>query len=108
MVDPTKIKDIFYWARSTLIIEIWSFVGLAGYYKQFVEGFSLIATPLTQLNRLDVPFEWSSQYESSFRKLKDLLTIAPVMTLLVEGESFTVYFDASSIGLCCVLLQQSE
>jgi hypothetical protein len=95
MVDLVKIEAICGWARPTFVTEIRSFVGLAGYYRRFVEGFSTIAAPLTRLTRQDVPFVWSEECESSFRKLKELLTTAPVLTLPVEGESFSVYCDAS-------------
>ncbi|XP_049392185.1 uncharacterized protein LOC125856636 [Solanum stenotomum] len=74
MVDPTKIAAIRGWVRSTSVTEVRSFVGLASYYRRFVEGFSTIATPLTRLTLLDVLFEWSEECELSFRKLKELLT----------------------------------
>ncbi|WMV50625.1 hypothetical protein MTR67_044010 [Solanum verrucosum] len=62
--------------------------------------------PLTRLNFLDVPFEWSEECELSFRKLKEFLNIAPILTLPIEGERIMVYCDASGVILCCVLMQQ--
>ena len=65
-------------------------MGLAGYYRQFVQSFSTIAAPLTRLTRQDVHFQWSDECEQSFQKLKTLLTSAPVLTLPEEGVDFTV------------------
>ncbi|KAH0730058.1 hypothetical protein KY289_001246 [Solanum tuberosum] len=107
-VDPAKIEAIRDWHRPTSIIEVRSFVGLASYYRHFVEGFSTIAVPLTRLTRCDVPFVWSEECEASFLRLKELLTIALILTLLVEGEGFTVYCDASGVGLGYVLMQQGR
>ena len=85
-----------------------SFVGLAGYYQRFVQSFSTIAAPLTRLTRQDVGFQWSDECEESFQKLKTLLTSAPVLTLPEEGVDFTVYCDASGIGLGGVLMQKGK
>ncbi|CAN4115624.1 unnamed protein product [Withania somnifera] len=89
-------------------MEVRSFIGLAGYYRRFVEGFLTIAAPLTRMTRKDVAFRWSEDCESSFVKLKDLLTTAPVLTLPVEGQGFSVYCDASGIGPGCVLMRQGK
>ncbi|XP_055824330.1 uncharacterized mitochondrial protein AtMg00860-like [Solanum dulcamara] len=86
-VNPIKIEAIRGWARTTSVMEIQSFIGLAGYYRRFIKGFSTIAAPLTSLTRQDVPFVWSEECESSFGKLKEFLTTAPVLNLPVEGES---------------------
>ena len=107
-VDPTKIEAIRDWDRPTSVTEVRSFVGLASYYRHFVEGFSTIAAPLTRLTRQDIPFVWSEECEMSFLKLKDLLTSASISTLPVEGEGFTIYCDASSVGVGCVLMQHDR
>ena len=86
--------------------EIRSFVGLAGYYRRFIEGFSKIAAPLTQLTRKDQPFAWTDRCEESFLKLKQKLTSAPVLVIPDTGKSFKVYCDASHQGLGCVLMQE--
>ncbi|XP_015078162.1 uncharacterized protein LOC107021966 [Solanum pennellii] len=107
-VDSTKIEAIRDWDRPTSVTEVRSFVGLASYYRRFVEGFSTIAAPLTRLTRQDIPFVWSEECEMSFLKLKELLTSAPILTLPIEGESFTIYCDASGVGVGCVLMQQGR
>ena len=56
-MDPNKIKAIVNWAVPTNVSEIRSFLGLGGYYRRFVEGFSRIATPLTRLTRKNAKFD---------------------------------------------------
>ena len=73
-------------------------MGLAGYYRRFVQSFSIMAAPLTRLTRHDVSFQWSDKCEGSFQKLKILLTSSPMLTLLEEGVDFTVYCVASGVG----------
>ena len=107
-VDPAKIEAVRGWTRPTSPTEIRSFVGLAGYYRRFVQSFSTIAAPLTRLTRQDVGFQWSDECEESFQKLKTLLTSAPMLTLPEEGVDFTVYCDASGVGLGGVLMQKGK
>ncbi|XP_015084222.1 uncharacterized protein LOC107027624 [Solanum pennellii] len=108
MVDPKNIETVRDWVRPASVTEIQSFLGLAGYYRRFVEGFSSIASPLTRLTQKEVTFQWSDECEVSFQKLKTLLTTAPILTLPVEEEGFVVYCDASRIGLGCVLMQKGK
>ena len=104
-VDPEKVKAVLEWPRPTNVTEIRSFLGLAGYYRRFVEGFSKIAVPLTRLTQKEVRFEWSDVCEKSFQLLKEKLISAPVLALLVSDQEFTVYSDASIQDLGCVLMQ---
>jgi hypothetical protein len=107
-VDPKKIEAVLRWERPTNVTEIHSFLGLAGYYRRFIEGFSTIASPMTRLTRKEVKFEWSKECETSFQELKSRLTSAPVLALPKEQEGFVVYSDASSKGLGCVLMQHGR
>ena len=107
-VDPQKVEAVLKWERPTSVTEIRSFLGLAGYYRRFIEGFSLIATPLTQLTRKDKKWVWSEECEASFQELKRRLTTAPVLTLPSGTEGFVVYSDASGKGLGCVLMQHGK
>ena len=91
MVDPKKIDSVRDWVRPASVTEIRSFLGLDGYYKRFVEGFSSIASPLIRQTQKEVTFQWSDECEISFQKLKTLLTTTPILTLPVEGEGFVVY-----------------
>ncbi|KAJ4710029.1 Retrotransposon protein, putative, Ty3-gypsy subclass [Melia azedarach] len=107
-VDPQKIKAMVNWERPTSVTEVRSFLGLAGYYRRFVEGFSKIVGPLTKLTRKNVKFEWTDDCEQSFQELKKRLTSAPVLTLPSGTEGFMVYSDASRQGLGCVLMQHGN
>ncbi|KAL0536694.1 hypothetical protein IC582_025654 [Cucumis melo] len=96
------------WPRSSIVSEIRSFLGLAGYYRRFVEDFSHIASPLTQLTRKGTPFVWSPACESSFQELKQKLVSAPVLTVPDGSGSFVIYSDTSKKELDCVLMQQGK
>ena len=104
-VDPSKVEVVLKWECPKLVTEIRSFVGLAGYYKRFIEGFSKIVSPLTQLTRKDQPFAWTDRCEESFLELKQKLTSAHVLVILDASKPFEVYYDASYQGLGCVLMQ---
>ena len=107
-VDPKKIEAIIDWPRPTTVTEVRSFLGLAGYYRRFVKDFSKIAAPLTRLTQKNVRFNWTDRCEKHFQLLKDLLTSAPVLTLPSGDEGYTVYYDASRVGLGCVLMQNRK
>ncbi|KAL0537052.1 hypothetical protein IC582_026020 [Cucumis melo] len=107
-VDPAKIEAVTGWTRPSTVSEVRSFLGLAGYYRRFVENFSRIATPLTQLTRKGVPFVWSKACEDSFQTLKQKLVTAPVLTVPDGSGSFVIHIDASKKGLGCVLMQQGK
>ncbi|KAI5351508.1 hypothetical protein L3X38_004399 [Prunus dulcis] len=92
----------------TSITEVRSFLGLAGYNRRFVEGFSAIAAPLTHLTRKGVKFEWSDECQKSFNELKTRLTTAPVLALPDDSGNFVIYSDASQQGLGCVLMQHAR
>ncbi|KAL0537248.1 hypothetical protein IC582_026223 [Cucumis melo] len=107
-VDPAKIEAVTGWTRPSTVSEVRSFLGLAGYYRRFVENFSRIATPLTQLTRKGALFVWSKACEDSFQNLKQKLVTAPVLTVPDGSGSFVIYSDASKKGLGCVLMQQGK
>ncbi|KAH0738661.1 hypothetical protein KY290_037366 [Solanum tuberosum] len=107
-VDTRKIETVQNWPRPTSPTEIRSFLGLAGYYRRFVEGFSSIASPLTKLTQKAVKFQWSEACEKSFQELKKRLITAPVLTLPEGTQGFVVYCDASRVGLGCVLMQNGK
>ena len=71
-VDPSKVKDVLDWSAPTTVSEIRSFLGLAGYYLRFIEGFSKITKPMTELLKKDKKFVWTEDYERSFNELKSV------------------------------------
>ncbi|XP_070025891.1 uncharacterized protein [Nicotiana sylvestris] len=77
MVDPQKIAAVKNWPRPTTPSEVRSFLGLAGYYRRFMEGFSTLASPLTKLTQNTVKFQWSDACEKSFQELKSRLIATP-------------------------------
>ncbi|CAL9086561.1 unnamed protein product [Musa textilis] len=107
-VDPHKIEAVTKWKRPSNVSEIRSFLGLAGYYRRFVEGFSKIAAPLTRLTQKNIKFIWDDKCQRSFQELKKRLTSAPILVIPSGGEGFIVYSDASLQGLGCVLMQNER
>ncbi|XP_016721143.1 uncharacterized protein [Gossypium hirsutum] len=107
-VDPKKIEAVLEWKSPRSVTKVRSFLGLAGYYRRFVEGFSFIAAPLTKLLHKDVVFEWTKARQKSFEQLKEVLTKAPMLTQLEPGNDSMVYSDASYLGLDCVLMQEGK
>ncbi|WVZ97973.1 hypothetical protein U9M48_043468 [Paspalum notatum var. saurae] len=108
LVDPNKIEAVSNWKTPRNVTEIRSFLGLAKYYRRFIENFSKIAKPMTELLKDKVSFEWNDKCEKSFQCLKDKLTTTPVLTLPDLQEDFVVYCDASRQGLGCVLMQDNH
>ena len=107
-MDPIKIEAIQNWEVPRNASEIRSFMGLAGYYRIFIKDFSRIAVPLTSLTRKEAKFEWGETQEKAFSTLKDLLTHAPILSLPEGNDDFSVYSDASRLGLGCVLMQRGK
>jgi hypothetical protein len=107
-IDPSKITSIMERKAPTNPTEVRAFLGLAGYYRKFVEGFSSIAHPLTQLLKKDKKFEWTEKCEQSFQELKKRLVSAPILTMPDITKSFDVYCDASKLGLGSVLMQDGK
>ncbi|GJY52827.1 putative reverse transcriptase domain-containing protein [Tanacetum coccineum] len=107
-VDPTKIKSIKDWASPKTSTEIWHVLGLAGYYRRFIEGFSKIAKPMTKLTQKKVKFVWGDKQEAAFQLLKQKLCSAPILALPEGSEDFIAYCDASIKGLGAVLMQREK
>ena len=85
-VYPTKIEAVVNWKPPRNITEVRSFLGLVGYYRRFVRGFSVIASPLTKLLRKGIKFEWTDKCQNSFEQLKGMLVEAPVLTQPTLGN----------------------
>ena len=94
--------------RPTYAIDFRSFVGLTGYYRRFVEGFSSITSSLTRLTQKMVKFRWSHDCEKSIAQLKTRLTTTPVLSLLEGCDGYVIYCNASRVGLGWVLMQRDK
>nr|GEV24809.1 putative reverse transcriptase domain-containing protein [Tanacetum cinerariifolium] len=103
-VDPTKIESIKYWAPPKTLTKICQFLGLAGYYRRFIEGFSKIAKSMTKLTQKGIKFDWGEKEENVFQLIKQKLCSAPILTLPEDS----VYCDASHKGLGAVLMQREK
>ena len=107
-VDPSKIETVLKWKRPQKVTEVRSFLGLAGYYRRFVEGFSKMVSPLNQITRNDQPFSWTDKCEECFEEMKRRLTTTLILIIPDTSKKFEVYCDASYQGLGCVLMQDKR
>ncbi|GJR76507.1 putative reverse transcriptase domain-containing protein [Tanacetum coccineum] len=107
-VDPAKIESIKDWASPKTPTEIRQFLGLAGYYRRFIEGFSKIAKSMMKLTQKGIKFNWGEKEENSFQLIKQKLCSAPILTLPEGSEDFVVYFDAPHKSLGAVLMQREK
>ncbi|GJT12651.1 reverse transcriptase domain-containing protein [Tanacetum coccineum] len=107
-VDPSKVESVKNWKTPESPTEIRSFLGLAGYYRRFIENFSKIAKPLTLLTQKNKAYVWGDKQEEAFQILKEKLCNAPVLALPDGPDDFVVYCDASKQGFGCVLMQQGK
>jgi hypothetical protein len=107
-VDPGKISEILNWKQPIDVSKIRSFLGLAGCYRRFIKGFSKIVKPLTSLLEKGKVFKWDETCQKCFEELKERLTTAPVLIMPDIHKGFDVYYDASHLGLGCVLMQEGK
>ena len=107
-MDPKKIEVVLDWKPPRNVRKVPSFLGLAGYYRRFVKGFSITTASMTRLLQKNVKYEWSEKCQRSFDKLKAFLTEAPVLTQPTCGKEYVIFSDASLNGLRCVLMQECK
>nr|ABA97778.2 retrotransposon protein, putative, Ty3-gypsy subclass [Oryza sativa Japonica Group] len=107
-VDPANVESVTKWTPPRTVTQVRSFLGLAGYYRRFIENFSKIAKPMTQLLKKEEKFICSAECNRSFEELKRRLVSAPVLILPDQTKDFQVYCDASRQGLGCVLMQDGK
>ncbi|GJU76554.1 ty3-gypsy retrotransposon protein [Tanacetum coccineum] len=106
-IDPAKVEAIQTWPEPKTIKQLRGFLGLASYYRRFVQGFASISSPLSNLLRKDA-FIWDDKARTAFSKLKIALLSTPVLALPNFEEPFTIYTDASGVGIGAVLLQHGH
>ena len=107
-VDPSQVDAVLQWESLKSVFKFMSFLGLEGYYRRFIEGFSKLALPLTKLTRKGEAYVWDAKCEKSFQELKKRLTSALVLILSNSKELFVVYCGASKMGLGGVLMQNRQ
>jgi hypothetical protein len=89
-VDPAKVKEIVAWSIPTIVTEVRSFLGLAGYYRRFIEGFSKIAKPMTSLLEKGREFKWNEKCQDSFDQLKKRLMSSQVLVMPDLQKGFDI------------------
>ncbi|GBG83850.1 hypothetical protein CBR_g37649 [Chara braunii] len=104
-LDDAKVVSIRDWPCPQSVTEMRSFLGMTDYYRDFVKNYSIVAAPLTDLTRLDTPWEWTHRCEAAFRHLKHALTHHEVLKLPDPDKPFIVTTDASQYGIGAVLAQ---
>ncbi|GJY44357.1 putative reverse transcriptase domain-containing protein [Tanacetum coccineum] len=107
-VDPAKIESIKDWTSPKSPTEIRQFLGLVGYYRRFIEGFSKIAKPMTKLTQKKVKFEWGDKQEAAFQLLKQKLCSAPILVIPEEAKEFISILQTRQRGLGAVLMQREK
>jgi hypothetical protein len=96
MKSPTSLRDIQV------------FLGMTGYYRQFIPNYAHTAEPLVKLLRKDLPFEWTKEQFRSFELLKHSLSHSPILIFPNFNKVFYLYTDASDIALGAILAQLDE
>ncbi|GBG64203.1 hypothetical protein CBR_g40903 [Chara braunii] len=104
--EDAKVASIRDWPRPQTVTEVRSFLGMCGYYRNFVKNYSTIASPLTDLTRLDTPWDWSDECEDAFKRLKHALMNHEVLMVPDPQKSFIVTTYASQCDIGAVLAQQ--
>ncbi|XP_035832003.1 uncharacterized protein LOC110870500 [Helianthus annuus] len=108
LADPSKVEAVMKWVPPKNPSEVRSFLGLAGYYRRFIQDFSKLALPLTKLTKKNEKFTWGTDQEKAFQTLKEKLSSTPVLTLPDGTGDLVVFTDASHQGLGCVLMQRGR
>jgi hypothetical protein len=107
-VDLDKVRDVLDWKLPKSMHQVWSFLGLAGYYRRLILNFSKIAKPVTELLKKGNKYVWSKDCDEAFLTLKKLLTTSPVLAQPDIAKPFDIYCDASGTGLGCILMQEGR
>nr|GEW13691.1 reverse transcriptase domain-containing protein [Tanacetum cinerariifolium] len=107
-VDHAKVEAIRNWSAPTTPMEVRQFLGLAGYYRRFIEGFSLISKPLSKLTQKNKKYEWGMEEEEAFQTLNQKLCSTPILASPEGTKNFIVYCDASLKGFGAVLMQSEK
>ncbi|GKD47281.1 putative reverse transcriptase domain-containing protein [Tanacetum coccineum] len=107
-VDPAKIEAIKNWTAPMTPTKVRRFLILDGYYRRFIEGFSLISKPHTKFTQKDKKYEWGKEEEEAFWTLKQKLCSTPILALPEGTKDFVVYYNAPLKGYGSVLMQREK
>ncbi|KAL0420224.1 UNVERIFIED_CONTAM: Retrovirus-related Pol polyprotein from transposon [Sesamum latifolium] len=107
-MDSKKVQSVIDWEIPSKIIDLRSFLELANYYRRFIEGYSKIVNPLTNILKKDQKQEWTVAYNDAFRLLKQAISSQLVLKLPQLDRPFDVQVDASNRALRGVLVQDKH
>jgi hypothetical protein len=107
-VNPSKVEAIMEWYASMNVLKVHSFMGLARYYRRFVEGFLKIANMIMELQKKNKKFVWTEKCAEVFRRIKELLPMTTILKVPDMDADFLVCTDASKEGLGEVLMQDGR
>jgi hypothetical protein len=105
--DPAMVEVINNWSVPKTATQLRGFLGLAGYYRRFIQGYGLLCRPLHDLLKKD-SFQLTPKHTSAFQELKQKMTSAPVLALPNFSLPFTLETDASGSGIGAMLMQQGR
>ena len=103
--DPKKVEAVVSWPPPINVSQVRSYLGFCSYYRRFIPNFSVIANPLSQLTRKDVPFIWSEDCQRAFEELKNRLVTSPIMAYPLDSGQYLLDTDASDVAIGAVLSQ---
>ncbi|ROT60879.1 hypothetical protein C7M84_021477 [Penaeus vannamei] len=106
--NEAKVKAVSMFPIPSDVTQVKSFLGLAGFYRPFIKDYGRIAAPLTYLLKKDVPWRWDEEQVNAFTKLKNCLSLAPVLAFPKFDLPFILHTDASNVGLGAVLMQEHK
>jgi transposase InsO family protein len=106
--SPRKIEAVKEFPIPKTVREVRRFLGLTGYYRRFIENFSIRAKPLSDLTKKAIPFHWSPDQQIAFETLRDAIIQTPVIAMFDPNKQCSVFTDASKIGIGAILTQKDE
>lgn len=106
--DPEKVSAIRNWPSPRNVKQVRGFLGLAGWYRRFIENFSSVVFPISETLSTKKKFVWTPEAEIAFQRIKDLLTSAPILCNPDFDKKFFLQCDASDYGIGAVLVQLDE
>lgn len=110
VIEPmqSKVEAVKSWPTPRSTSELRSFLGMANFYRDFVQDFSSKAASLTSLTGLRVPFEWRPHHDEAFEVIKSAMCHAPALLTVNDDRQFFLHCDASSFAVGAVLSQRDE
>jgi hypothetical protein len=107
-MDQAKVSAVTDWPTPTMVKEVQAFLGFANFYRRFIEGYSKVAQPLTELTRKDLKFEWTPKAGSAFQELKRRFTEAPILATFDPSKKIVLETDSSDFAIGACLNQPDE